>query len=299
VVYLTEQPSASFREALRRANLLRCDDLIVLQYYDTIGIPWKEVVEAAYQEMKRRGARLLVVDTLPQFAGLKGDTENSSGNALEAIQPLQAIAAQGMAVLIIRHDRKAGGDVGDSARGSSAFGGAVDIILSLRRGEGNSAPTVRVIQGIGRFDATPDKLVIDYRGGQFISLGTETQVVMAQARDEILEAIPEAELEALSADEILKLTDTKATVGRSIIKELLDGQVIERKGKGKAGSPFRYWRVGRSLYGNVVAKDQPTGQGDSSSESRLFGTTHIYSERPTLIGSDADGTPVNEDSLEV
>jgi hypothetical protein len=242
VVYLTEQPPASFREALRRANLLGRDDFIVLKFYDTIGTPWNEVVDATFEEMKRRGAKVLIVDTLPQFAGLKGDTENSSGNALEAIQPLQAIAAQGMGVLIVRHDRKAGGDVGDSARGSSAFGGAVDIILSLRRGEGNSPPTVRVIQGIGRFDGTPDKLVIDYRNGQYVSLGTETQVVHAQAKDAILNAMPEEEGNARSTDEILDKAGVKGALPKSIIKELFDGQVIERNGKGKAGSPYRYWR---------------------------------------------------------
>jgi hypothetical protein len=281
VVYLTEQPPASFREALRRASLLTRDDFVVLLFHTTISIPWEQVVNAAYLEMQRRGAKVLVVDTLPQFAGLKGDAENSAGNALEAIQPLQAIAAQGMAVLIIRHDRKAGGDVGDSARGSSAFGGAVDIILSLRRGEGNSPPTVRVIQGIGRFDGIPDKLVIDYRNGKYVSLGTETQVIQAQAREQILQAIPEDDSMALSVDEILKATGVKGTVGRAIIKELLDRQIITRNGKGKAGSPFRYAKVCPSLYRNSVPKDQPL-EFDGDSKDMSFGTTHIYRERHTL-----------------
>ncbi|HEY5484444.1 MAG TPA: hypothetical protein VIK31_11660, partial [Propionibacteriaceae bacterium] len=62
------------------------------------------------------------MDTLPQFAGLRGDAENNSGDALEAIGPLQLLAADGFAILVTRHDRKSGGEVGESARGQPLDG---------------------------------------------------------------------------------------------------------------------------------------------------------------------------------
>ena len=44
------------------------------------------------------------------------------------MQPLQqAAAAEGLGVLVSQHERKSGGEVEDSGRGSSAFAGAADI----------------------------------------------------------------------------------------------------------------------------------------------------------------------------
>ena len=90
VVYLTEQSSPTFREALRRANLLERDDFYVLFWADTRGVQWAAVVQAAVDKCKEVGAELLVVDTLPQFAGIAGDGENSAGAAMEAMRPLHA-----------------------------------------------------------------------------------------------------------------------------------------------------------------------------------------------------------------
>jgi hypothetical protein len=129
VVYLTEQSPATFREALRRAGLLDREDFAVLCRHDTIGVPWPEVVAAARAKCRELGARLLVVDTLPQFAGVRGDAENNAGAALEAVAPLQVAAGDGLAVIVLRHERKSGGEVGDSGRGSSAYSGACDIVL--------------------------------------------------------------------------------------------------------------------------------------------------------------------------
>jgi hypothetical protein len=139
VVYLSEQPPASFREALKRAGLLEREDLVVLFWHDVMQFSWPEVAYGAAKECARRGAKLLVIDTGPQFARLAGDAENSAGDALRVMEPLQAAAAAGLGVIVIRHERKSGGEVGDSGRGSSAFGGAVDILMAIRRPEGNSS----------------------------------------------------------------------------------------------------------------------------------------------------------------
>ena len=92
VVYLTEQNSPSFRAALTRADLLNREDFHVLAYKDTFGTNRPQVVEASARKCKEVSARLLVVDTVPQWAGLQGTSENDSGAALEALAPLQAVA---------------------------------------------------------------------------------------------------------------------------------------------------------------------------------------------------------------
>src|SRR5262249_2229133 len=127
----------------------------------TYGVPWEQVVVQAIAECERLDAKLLVVDTLGQFAGFKGDDENSSGAVLAAVKPLQVAASSGIAVLLIHHDRKSGGEVGDSGRGSSALTGAVDIVLSVRRPDGQGPETpVRVIRALSRFDETPPEMII-------------------------------------------------------------------------------------------------------------------------------------------
>jgi AAA domain len=103
-VYLTEQPIVSFRQAMDRAGLLGRADFRVLQHTDTRGIPWPEMIAAAVCECKRVGAMLLVIDTLPQFAGLKGDSENNSGDALTAMDPILQAAADGIGTLT-RHSK--------------------------------------------------------------------------------------------------------------------------------------------------------------------------------------------------
>ena len=113
---LTEQSRPSIAPTLRAHGLDR-DELRVLTWPDAFGTPWPEIIEEAVAECERVGARLLVVDTLGQFAGVRGDAENDAGAALEAMAPLQQAAASGLAVIVSRHDRKAGGDVGESGAG--------------------------------------------------------------------------------------------------------------------------------------------------------------------------------------
>ena len=54
------------------------------------------------------------------------------GDALAALRPFQRAAAAGLAVVAVRHERKGGGEVGESGRGASAFVGGVDIHVAVR-----------------------------------------------------------------------------------------------------------------------------------------------------------------------
>jgi hypothetical protein len=248
VVWLTEQPPASFREALRRADLLDRDDFIVLSHHDTIGTAWPTVVAAAVAEANRRGARVLVVDTLPQFAGIRGDSENASGDALGAIEPLLAAAGQhGLAVLVIRHERKSGGDVGEATRGSTAFGGAVDILLLLRRVDGAPSKTFRVLQGIGRFDETPEELMIELTETGYVPRGSRDEVKRQVLREAVLGALPESGdsgLRPTEADILKRLGEGFHRTGvQAALKSLVAAGVVQRTGAGKKNDPYRYHRA--------------------------------------------------------
>ena len=241
VVYLTEQSPTSFREALKRAGLLGRDDFIVLFWKDTIGVPWLHVMQRAVNECKQRRAKLLIVDTLTQFTGIEGDSENNAGDALAATQPLQQATAEGIGTLHVRHERKSGGAVGDSGRGSSAYAGAVDIVLSLRRPEGNHKRNVRLLHAVSRFDETPEQQLIELTDEGFRSLGEPGDVAIEQEQLNIMAVLPHDKKNALDIEALCDATHmSRAQMQRRVDELLKDGKIF-KTGRGRKGDAFRYF----------------------------------------------------------
>lgn len=237
VLLLTEQRVGTLRELLERAGLLDSEDLHVLHLHDTAGVPWPDVAASAIEKAREAGAILLVVDTISRFARIAD--ENDAGSMNAAMTPLEDAAAAGLAVWAPHHERKSGGTVEDAGRGSSAFGGAVDILLRLRRGEGNTPRTVRVLEALSRFDATPEQAAIELVDGQYLPRGTEDAVILHQARaalDDVLTAEP-AGIEELRG----RLDGIKDTTLRAALAEAVRDGRAERTGEGKRGSPYQ-WR---------------------------------------------------------
>jgi hypothetical protein len=284
IVYLSEQSAATFREALRRAHLLDRDDFRVLFWQDTIGAKWPDVVRAARDEAARIGAKVLAVDTLAQFTGLRGDAENNAGAALEAVAPLQeAAAVDSLGVVILRHERKGGGDVGDSGRGSSAFAGAVDVVLRLRRPEGVVRSGVRVLDALSRFDQTPDTLVIELTEAGYVALGDTEAVAANEARVSILKAAPTSEAEALREADLLSAADVKRTVGQEAIREHLKAGRLNRIGAGKRNDAYRYWRPP-----DEDETDSAAAKDSTAASVAYTGAPALESE---MLSAEAPGVP--------
>ena len=239
VVYLTEQGDSSLREVLARADLLDRTDLHLLTWSDARGRAWPDVVASAVAHAQAIGSRLLIVDTLPQFAGLRGDGENDAGQALEALLPLQAATAAGLAVVIARHDRKSGGEVGESARGSSAFTGAVDVVLALRRKGDTTNPNVRDLAALSRFDETPDLVVIEYQPDGYRLLGSDEAYAFAEARAAVRYVLGD---EWMTREQVLDSEPFKnrRTTGGKALAAMVGTGEIESEGRGVKGDPTRY-----------------------------------------------------------
>jgi AAA domain/DnaB-like helicase N terminal domain len=257
VVYLTEQPRTSFLQAMERANLVDRTDFMVLLHTKTRGRSWPEIVAAAVDECKRAGASLLIIDTLAQFAGLTGDRENNSGDALEAMAPLQMAATEGIGVIVIRHERKSGGDVGDSGRGSSAFAGVVDIVLSLRKPEGYSPKTRRLLQSLSRFSETPADLLIELVDGEYVALGEPAETALKDAKDAIFAIVPENEVDAMDLKELVAQAKVSSPTGRRALEELVREGMVSRTGKGKRGDPFLYFLPGNRFFSTSNLEVEP------------------------------------------
>jgi len=251
VVYLSEQPVASLRASFAPAGLVDREDLRILTWSEAAGRPWPEVVGAAIAACEQDGAGLLVVDTLPQWAGLRGESENDAGAALEAIAPLQAAAGRGLAVLVVRHDRKGGGEVGESARGSTAFGGAVDVILQLRRGGQEERSTVRYLSALSRFPDTPAELVIEllpgpgiHSGGaagmNYAVLGDVTAYTATEGKQHVLVALGDQELRRSEIEAATGISGERLT---ALLGELVAAGYLERAGRGVKGDPQRFRRI--------------------------------------------------------
>jgi hypothetical protein len=183
----------------------------------------------------------VVVDTLTQFAGIEGDSENNTGDALAATRPLQQAAAEGISVLDSRHERKSGGTVGDSGRGSSAYGGAADIILSLRRPEGKHKRNVRLLQALSRFDETPTDLLIELTEAGYRSLGEPGDVAIEQEQTNIMAALPNEKTKALDIEALCAATDMSRAQLQRRLDELANGGKIHKIGRGRKADPYRYF----------------------------------------------------------
>lgn len=234
---LSEENARTLRPALDRAGLLDSDDLSVLFWHDVATVEWPAICAGAVAECERIGAGLLLVDTLSQFARLKD--ENAAAEVLAAVQPLQAAAATGLAVLLNRHDRKSGGDVGDSGRGSNALTGAVDIVVALSRLEGpNQRPELRVLRALSRFDETLPQQVIELTPTGYIAHAATGAFCLETARGAIRESLPCVEADALDEVSILQRLQG---VKRTTLREVLKDPEVKRIGSGKKGQPFRYY----------------------------------------------------------
>jgi hypothetical protein len=244
-VILSEQGRPSLRAVLERAALLDRDDLYLVLWQDARELDWPALVASATAFCQEVGATTLVVDTLPQFARLTGDAENDAGAALKAMEPLQAAAAENLAVLITRHDRKGGyakggADVGETGRGSSAFTGTVDIVIAIRRGGDGERSSIRHLHCLSRFDDLPDELVIDLGPDGYEVIGDAVAYAQAEARAKVIEALPASGATGLTMDELVAETEAKRTTVRAVIDTLLAEKAVDLSGAGKRGDPYRY-----------------------------------------------------------
>jgi len=162
---LSEEREASLSE---KANDLHvAEGLHILCRQDVRMLSWPEVIDDALLYCRAQSIDLLVVDTFDKWGG---HDENHPGQVVEALQPLLLAAAEGLAVLILHHQRKAAGSYGEAVRGSNALTGGVDVVMELER-----AGSIRVLRSLSRFRSTPEEVFAHLCGDHFehIELGDD------------------------------------------------------------------------------------------------------------------------------
>ena len=296
VVLLTEEPISACLEGLRASGLHESPDLHVLSSFDARAHKWPDIVAQAIERARTVGARLFIVDTPGPFTGFDGDAENFSGTALATMKPLEEATAAGLAVLLLWHDRKAGGEVGESGRGSSAFAGAVDTILALRKPQ-NSRETVRAIHAVSRFRDVPRELTIE-RVSCFLpspefgesgnKVETFRQLTPGEAADAVTEGAAAKVREALprTAADAVTVAELATSVGLAptTVRRALDQIETTRVGSGHRGDPARFFYSHRHQFLGIGGKHETREEAtDTMASGRGPPTGAVHRSAP--VGS--------------
>jgi hypothetical protein len=180
------------------------------------------------------GIKLVIVDTLGRYWDIKD--ENDNAEVTRAVSPLLDLAREtGAAVVLIHHERKAGGEEGRAIRGASALLGLVDQALSLDRRQGGKQVNQRVLRALGRYDETPRELVIELAGNTYQKLGTPAELGLKAAKELLWKALSEEvsqDVDELAAKTLLRPNAVRRALAA------IPGVVHD--GGGKKGDPFKY-----------------------------------------------------------
>ena len=242
VLYCTEEGRKSWKAFLRRTGLENTQGQLEVLFLNKVPkvYDWPNIVNAVLAHALRVNADVVIFDTLSRWAKIKPDQENDAGVAAAVMEPLENLRAARLAVLGIFHERKSGGDISDAARGSSAFGGAADILISLTNPNTNGHPNRRVLQSIGRFD-DPGEWVIDLVDGEYVRQNEDGSLDIERNNLKILIDLylNQGPLTGPALAEAIGVRATSGTFRRALDDMVKDRQVA-REGSGKRGNPWIY-----------------------------------------------------------
>jgi putative DNA primase/helicase len=237
VLMLSEEREQTLAE--KRQLYLKGADPLLLMRHEQGGRSWPELVEQARAYCAEHEIGVLVVDTWDKWTGLRGDDESKAGAVIEALEPLMLAAGDGLAVLIVAHQRKAAGKHGEAVRGSNAITGGVDVIVELERAPDELGRRMRVLRAESRFTATPEELVGELTEDSGYVAQGELEEVRREAEGESIARLVEA-APGSTTDELAEASDiAPATMARKLKDALEDGYVA-RRGAGRRGDVYRW-----------------------------------------------------------
>jgi hypothetical protein len=229
---------------------------------------WAELVMAATEAARDRGAGLLVLDSLSFWTRLSEGQAKDAGVMQGVMDRLALATRAGLAVVLVHHHRKSGGESGDAVRDSSAILGAIDMLLEIERLGDEAPPTYRRLVTMGRWPA--DTVLVAERDpatGVWRVVGEAADraaTVELGYRERILRALPKEPPGATEAE----LVDLVALDKRKLsgpLRELLEAGLAERTGEGVKGDPYRYSGPGEKVPPKAApgAGQNPREGGDS------------------------------------
>lgn len=237
VFLLTEEPRLALVSSLVRAGI-RTDDLLIASHLDVAELTWPQLIDRAIVQCHEIGAAVLAVDTVGQFCG---ESEGTGPRVREALLPLRRATSAGIAVIGTRHERKISGDVGLSARGSSAASGVADVVMTLRA-PSDYGGRGRYLRSKSRLGAGIHTSVVLDGAGVYQDVG-DVDFRSVEIEEKLLAATPVDMEVAATIEELLAITHLKKTTGREALDRLSASMKLHKIGEGNKRSPYRYYRA--------------------------------------------------------
>jgi putative DNA primase/helicase len=237
VLMLSEEREQTLAE--KRQLYLDGADPLLLMRHEQGGRSWPELIEQARAYCAEHDIGVLVIDTWDKWTGLRGDDESKAGAVIEALEPLMLAAGDGLAVLIVAHQRKAAGKHGEAVRGSNAITGGVDVIVELERAPEELGRRMRVLRAESRFTATPEGLVGELtEEGGYVAQG-ELEEVKREAEGERMAELVEA-APGSTTQELAEAADVAPATMKQKLKAAFEDGYVARRGAGRKGDVYRW-----------------------------------------------------------
>jgi hypothetical protein len=278
VVWLTEESRQTLREKRERFELPRNNSVYFLSRRapKLAALKFTEALEVACRAVRKRGAKLLIIDTLGSWASLDADAENHAARIEQLFHHIKARAvADGFAALVLHHTEKKG----KSARGSTALEAASDSVLRLSTLDKH--PNRRAITVRSRLDDAPQRvefeLVTESGVPEFV-----TKFERKTSHEEVLKWIP-GEGPGITVKELSERSGlSRRTVGNAA-EALVHHHKVVRVGEGTRYKPATYLRIstGGSIPPTGVEKVVAIGQPQSGKDV-LVAEPEIVSEAPLV-----------------
>ena len=189
---------------------------------------WVEFIDEITKLCIKENIEMVVIDTLSTFWPI--DNENDSAQVLKALVPMYSFTENNLAVLLVHHFRKGGGDQAQASRGSGALPGFVDNIIEFTRSE-NGYFNHRKLKTYGRFDSVVPEVMISLNSeGKYETLGDPSEVSKSARMNKIMEIVATAS-EPLPAKDIYTLcvmsnVNISLRTVQNYLKQLIDRNIL-------------------------------------------------------------------------
>lgn len=205
---------------------------------------WLAFVEYIRQQVHSHGYDVVVFDTISNLWHVRD--ENNSCEVQEALMPLRSLPDT-TALVIVHHLRKSDGAEGTAGRGSSAFGGYVDIILEIRRfNASEKGDNRRTLSGYGRPKSVPQEIVLSLSENGYELDGDKSEVL---SRDLIplLERLIPSDPARITRNELRDgIRDERSSgVKEEVFLAALRQGIDEGRWKQEGQRPIKYYREGK------------------------------------------------------
>ncbi len=210
---------------------------------------WRDYLKTLSEQVRKYQFDVVVFDTLSKMWPVR--EENDAGQVEEALMPLWSMAQEEVAILLVHHTRKSGGEQFVGARGSGGLPAFCEILVEFSRASDDVKDPQRVLKGMGRYQETPVKLLAELTPAGYVAHGDPDDVQVRTTHKAfdwsecLMECMRKQGTTWATFPELRERVQRDGEAGREqdmrakLNRWFEDGEV-ERKGKGSKGDPFMY-----------------------------------------------------------